>query len=66
MRSWMEAAPADFPAGVLGLVHCFWFWLGGPEPAGLELGRLRKGDGVRLVHGEASVDVGFLFALLVI
>lgn len=66
MWSWMEAAPADFPAGVLGLGHCFWLWLGAPEPAGLELGRLRKGDGVRLVHGEASVDVGFLFALLVI
>lgn len=62
----MEAAPADFPAGVLGLDYCFWFWLGAPEPAGLELGRLREGDGVRLVHGEASVDVGFLFALLVI
>lgn len=62
----MEAAPAHSPAGVLGLGYWFWFRLGAPEPAGLELGRLRKGDGVRLVHGEASVDVGFLFALLVI
>lgn len=66
MWSWMEAAPAHFPAGVLGLDYWFWFWLGVPAPAGLELGRLREGDGVRLVHGEASVDVGFLFALLVI
>ncbi|TNN50831.1 hypothetical protein EYF80_038978 [Liparis tanakae] len=37
-----------------------------PLLLGLKLGGLREGDGIRLVHGETSVDVGLLLALFVV